>query len=305
MWQPGLEGSDLIGRFHWLAVASLGSVSGPRGAALSIAWRGWPVVLRGQLFDAVERPGAQQVLRRPEFDQSRLGAFADAVWGRPIDGGSVQVSGSVGSSRVEALAMKETFRRDLAAVHAEWSVERSRGRLGAVLEGDVSASAGRTDGESWAQTQAGGRVTVRAWKLGLRVAGRLGETSGTPTRFDLFSVGGAPSSLFPEALDRNRLTVAALPADVQVGRRIEEWRADLMPREFPMSLFYERARAWTPGLEKPEPVILYGAEMRFDDSRASGIAIGSFDFFAGIARIRSRTPAFASTRLYAGIVYRP
>ena len=58
-----------------------------------------------------------------------------------------------------------------------------------------------------------------------------------------------------------------------------------------------------PGFWKP--VALYGAEMRSDDSRVPGNAIGSFDFFAGIARIRSRAPVFASRRLYAGIVYRP
>src|SRR6202030_1741306 len=98
-----------------------------------------------------------------------------------------------------------------------------------------------------------------------------GQTNGNPTRFDLFSVGGAPSSLFPESLDRDRMTAPALPADAQGGRRIEDCRADLMLREFPMSLFYERARAWTPGFEKPEPVALYGAEMRFDDSRAPGL----------------------------------
>jgi hypothetical protein len=45
--------------------------------------------------------------------------------------------------------------------------------------------------------------------------------------------------------------------------------------------------------------------MRFDESLLCLPALGSFDFYAGVARIESRTPSFQSTRLYAGVVYHP
>jgi hypothetical protein len=149
-------------------------------------------------------------------------------------------------------------------------------------------------------------LTALVWKFKLRVTGRFGQTFGSPTRFDLFSIGGSPTSMLPEGLDRNRLASPALPAHVQVGRKVEDWRLDLVvPYSMPASLFYERARAWTSDEGKPDAVKLYGAEMRFDGSLVPFNALGSFDFYAGIARIESLVPSFKSTRLYTGIVYHP
>ena len=139
----------------------------------------------------------------------------------------------------------------------------------------------------------------------LRLSGHLGQTSGSPTRFDVFWVGGAPSSVLPEGIDRNRLLLPALPAAVQIGRRLSDWRAELSPHFMPMSLFYERSRAWTSGAEIPDPVNTYGAELRFDESLLPFAALGSFEFYAGVARSQSQTPHFAKTWFYTGIVYHP
>jgi hypothetical protein len=304
--QAGLEGSDVIGRWHWIALGSVGTVSGPRGGTISLAYRGWPVIVRGQIFDALERPGAQSVVHRPEFDQARLGGFAEGLWQRSIDGGQLRVSVGAGSSRVEALASNDVFRRDVGSARLEGLVERSRGRGGVSLDWDLTGSTGRTDGSDWTQTLGNARLTALAWIIKLRLTGRLGQTSGSPTRFDLFSIGGSPTSMLPEGLDRNRLPSPALPSHVQIGRKVEDWRLDLVvPYSMPASLFYERARAWTSGAVKPDAVKLYGAEMRFDGSLLPFNALGSFDFYAGIARIESRAPSFKSTRLYTGIVYHP
>jgi hypothetical protein len=303
--QIGAEGSDVIGRWHWLALGSVGSVSGPRGGSGSAAYRGWPVTVRAQIFDAIEKPGSQDVLARPEFDQSRRGAFAEGLWQRPFDGGELRLSAGGGTSRVEALASQEVFRRDLATVRVEGSLERSRGRRGVIFDWDFTGSLGRTDGFNWSQALARARGTALLGKIKLRLSGRLGQTSGQPTLFDLFSVGGAPSSIFPEGLDRNRLFVPALPAATQFGRKTAGWRAEIAPYSLPMLLFFERPNAWTSDEGKPPAVKVYGAEMRFDVSLLPLNSLGTFDFYAGIARIDSRQPSFASTRLYAGIVYHP
>jgi WD40-like Beta Propeller Repeat len=303
--QIGAEGSDVIGRWHWLALGSVGSVSGPRGGSGSAAYRGWPITVRAQIFDAIEKPGSQNVLARPEFDQSRRGAFAEGLWQRPFDGGELRLSAGGGTSRVEALASQEVFRRDLATVRVEGSVERSRGRRGVIFDWDFTGSLGRTDGFNWSQALARARGTALLGKIKLRLSGRLGQTSGQPTLFDLFSVGGAPSSIFPEGLDRNRLFVPALPAATQFGRKTADWRAEIAPYSLPMLLFFERPNAWTSEEGKPPAVKVYGAEMRFDVSLLPLNSLGTFDFYAGIARIDSRQPSFASTRLYAGIVYHP
>jgi hypothetical protein len=103
----------------------------------------------------------------------------------------------------------------------------------------------------------------------------------------------------------NRLRIPALPADVQTGRKVEDWRTELSPYEFPMSLFYQRTRAWSSTQEKPPAVRIYGAELRFDESLLRSLVLGSFDFYTGVARIESREPSFAGTRFYAGVVYHP
>jgi hypothetical protein len=169
----------------------------------------------------------------------------------------------------------------------------------------LAGSAGRTDGAGWRQGLAGARVTALLGNIQLRFSGHLGETGGRPTRFDLFGLGGAPSSILPEGLDRNRFLEPALPARTQSGRRLEQWRAELAPRSLPMSIFYERARARTRGGDAPDFVRVYGAEIKLDESFLPIRIVGSFDFYAGFARITSQTPRFASTRLYSGIVYHP
>ncbi len=304
-FQAGLEGSDVIGRFQWIALGSVGNVAGPRGGSLSSAYRRWPVAIRAALFTALERPGAQEVLLRPEFDQDRRGGFVEGQWQRALDGGEIRLSLGGGSTRVEALDSDKTFRRDVAAVRTGGSLERSRGHFGAILDWDIAGSSGRTDGSSWSQALAGGRLTALAGKIKLRLSGHRGEMSGSPTQFDLFSIGGAPSSILPEGVDLNRLRNPALPAHVQIGRKAEDWRTELSPYEFPMSLFYQRTRAWSSTEGKPDAVRIYGAELRFDESLLRSLVLGSFDFYAGVARIESREPSFASTRLYAGVVYHP
>src|SRR5262249_6055901 len=139
----------------------------------------------------------------------------------------------------------------------------------------------------------------------LRLSGRVGQTSGEPNRFDLFSIGGSPSSIFPESLDRNRLFIPALPAATQVGRKVVDWRIEFARYTLPLLLFYERSNSSTSGESKPTAVETYGAEIRYDVSLLPLNSLGPFDFYAGIARIDSRQPSFASTRGYAGIVYHP
>jgi len=304
-FQAGLEGSDVIGRWQWIALGSVGSVSGPRGGSGSAAYRGWPVSLRAQIFDAIEKPGEQNVLPRPEFDQSRRGIFAEGLWQRPIDGGELRLSAGLGSSRVEALNPQEVFRRDLATARIEGSIERSRGRWGIIVDWNFTGSVGRTDGGDWSQELAGARITALLSRIKLRFSGRAGQTNGEPNRFDLFSIGGSPSSIFPEGFDRNRLFIPALPAATQFGRKVADWRVEFARYSLPLLLFYERSNSWTSAESKPPAVEIYGAEIRYDVSLLPLNSLGTFDFYAGIARIDSRQPSFASTRLYAGIVYHP
>ncbi|HEY6064735.1 MAG TPA: hypothetical protein VIY96_01175 [Thermoanaerobaculia bacterium] len=304
-WQIGVEGSDVIGRLDWIALGSIGNEAGPRGASLAASYRGLPVTLAAHAFFAREKPGSQRVVRRREFDQDRAGGFLEASWWRPFSGGRVRVDAGGGWTRVDPLAGGDRFDRSLLTLRARASARRLRGKSGFGLDLDLSGSSGWTDGGSWRQWLARGGASGFFPLARISASGRYGDTSGSPTRFDVFSVGGAPSSVLPAGLDRNRIELAALPAFVQTGGRVESARAELELRGLPVVFYGERLRAWNEGARKPRPVRVFGAEFRIDERFLPVAFSAELSFYAGVAKIRSTSPRFESTRGYAGLLYRP
>jgi hypothetical protein len=304
-WQIGVEGSDVVGQLDWLAAGSVGNDAGPRGASVAVSYRGLPVALSAHGFFAREKPGSQRVVRQPEFDQDRVGGFLEGSWWRPFSGGRVRVDAGGGASRVEPLAGGDEIDRSLVSLRARASARRVRGRTGFGFELDGSGSTGWTGGNSWSQFLAGGGASVFLPSVRISAFGRYGDTSGSPTRFDVFSVGGAPSAVLAAGLDRNRVELAALPAFVQTGERVESVRGEIGPSGIPIVLFGERLRAWTPGAGKPDPVRVFGAELRIDERMLPVAFSGELAFYAGVAKVRSSSPRFDSTRGYAGLLYRP
>ena len=166
---------------------------------------------------------------------------------------------------------------------------------------DASGSFGGTSGGSWQQVRAEGRAIGWLGPVRLSFAGRWGDTGGSPTRFDVFSLGGASSSILPPGLDRNRVESPALPDATQTGRRTDGWRAEATLSI--LTLYAERARAFD-APAAPPPVEVYGGELRFGRLVPADFGEG-LDLYAGVAKIRSRAPAFDTWRGYAGLIYRP
>jgi hypothetical protein len=302
--QLGLDASDVLGRLHWLAAASVGDAAGPRGGTLAAAYRGLPVDLSAQLFSAIEKPGRQSLVLRPELDQERLGGYLGLSWSRELPAGRVRVDGGGGATRVDAFSERRRFARALGGIEGELTLRRTRGRSGVGLTLDGAGSLGSTDGGSWRQVAGGIRVQgITAWAT-LAAAARFGETGGSPTRFDLFAIGGGPATILPPGLDRNRIESPALPADVQRGERFSAYRAELATASFPLVLYGEWLRAWNKGSEPPDFVRVAGAELRLERLIPAEFN-RSLTFRLGIARILSETPRFRSTRAYASLVYRP
>jgi hypothetical protein len=304
-WQVGVEGSDVVGRLDWVAAASVGNAAGPRGGSVALTWRGFPVALSAHVFSARERPGRQRLVHRPELDSDRTGGFLDASWGRTFSGGRLRLDAGGGASRVQPLSGGKDFDRALFSIRGRAASRSIRGKTGFGVELDGSGSAGRTDRRSWNQFLAGAGLSAFFPVARISAFGRFGDTGGSPTRFDLFSVGGAPSAVLPEGLDRNRVELAALPAAVQTGERVESVRGEAAFRGFPLVLYGERLRAWTPGAAKPDPVRVVGAEIRIDERSLPISVSGDLSLYAGVAKIRSSSPRFDSVRGYAGLLYRP
>jgi hypothetical protein len=310
-WQAGAEGSDVVGRLGWIAAAAAGNAAGPRGGTVALRWSGLPLSLSAQIFSALEKTGSQRLAARPDLEEERRGGAVEAIaraalpWGG-IRGGAYGAATRVRAygeaARLGAIGRDMTFSRALAGAYGRIDWRRFRGKSGVSLALDAGGQIGRTDGASWTSRWAGVSAGGSLSGLSLSVAGRAGATGGSPTAFDLFAVGGAPSALIPAAVDRNRIDSPALPAAAQSGERFEGFRAELSASGAPVLLYAERWRAWSG--EKPVPLRLEGVEIKLERLIPLDLP-EAFSFYVGAARVRSLTPRFDSVRGYAGLVYRP
>lgn len=297
--QIGLDGADVLGRLHWLAAASLGDAAGPRGGTALAAYRGLPVEIEVQLFSAIEKPGNQSLVARPAFDQERRGGFLGATWRRVLPAGRVSVEAGGGATHVTAFSDGRQFERALGSLRGELALRGTRGGYGFSVGLDAVGSLGSTDGFSWSQVAGGARAAAIAPFASLAVSARGGDTGGSPSRFDLFAIGGAPSTILPPGLDRNRVENPALPADLQSGERFTAYRAELGLAAVPLVLYGEWLR--TGNLDF---VRVAGGEVRLE--RLVPAEFGrNLTFRLGLARILSETPRLRSTRAYAAFIYRP
>jgi hypothetical protein len=297
--QLGVDGDDVLGRLHWLAAGSIGDAAGPRGGAIAAAYRGLPVALTLQLFSAIEKPGRQSLVQRPELDQQRYGFYAAAAWRRELPAGYVRLEAGGGVTHVEAFTLENVFHRSLGGLAGELAWRRTRDRWGFGLSADFAGTAGSTDGRGWTQGRAGGRLAgISPWGT-LAGAAHFGDTGGSPTGFDVFAIGGGPSTILPPGLDRNRVENPALPAGLQSGERFAAYRAELGVAAIPLILYGEWLR--TGDLEF---VRVAGGELRLE--RLVPAEFGrNLTFRLGLARILSETPRIRSTRAYASLIYRP
>ena len=218
--------------------------------------------------------------------------------------GRLELSGGAGGTRVEALDSGRVFARALGSAAARLVYRRTRARSGFAAAVGAGGSAGVTAGQSWSQWSAGGRLSgILPWAT-VSAAGRLGDTGGSPSLFDLYTVGGAESAILPPGLDTNRLHSPALPADVQVGKRFEALRTELEASAVPVAVYAEWLRAWDPAAGRPDPVRVAGAEVRLE--RLIPAEYGrTVSFHVGAGWIVSGEPSIRAVRGYAQLVYRP
>ncbi len=302
--QLGVDGGDVLGRLHWLAAGSVGNTPGPRGGAIAAAWRGLPFMVSLQLFSALEKPGRQSLAPRPALDVERRGGYFEAAWARAFDWGRLEADGGEGVASYDALATGRDFGRALGNARLRAVYRRTRGRWGGGIDLEAAGSVGETDGRGWSQAAGNARL-FGVTPIGTFSAGaRWGDTGGRPTRFDVFTIGGSPSTILPPGFDRNRIESRALPYAVQLGEKFEAYRAEAEASAWPLVLYGEWLRAWNPGFARPDPVRVAGAEARLE--RLIPAEFGrSISFRVGAAWIQSAAPRFDTVRGYADLIFRP
>ncbi len=302
--QLGVDGGDVLGRLHWLAAASVGNTPGPRGGTLAAAWRGLPFTVSLQAFSALEKPGRQSLAPRPELDVKRWGGYFEASWNRSFAWGRLEADGGEGVASYDVPATGREFSRALGTARLRAVYRRTRGRWGAGIGVEATGSVGETDGRGWSQAAGGARLFGITPLATISAGARWGDTGGRPTRFDVFAVGGSPSTILPPGFDRNRIESRALPFAVQLGDKFDAYRAEAEAAGFPLVLYGEWLRAWSLQGARPEPVRVAGAEARLE--RLIPAEYGrSVTFRVGAAWIESTAPRFSTVRGYADLVFRP
>ncbi|HSP13337.1 MAG TPA: hypothetical protein VLV78_01145 [Thermoanaerobaculia bacterium] len=262
--EVGVRIGDVIGRLDTLALGSIGSENAQRGAAIVSTWRGWPVVLSGNLFTAddrlVKRNGLE--VRGSWRTQRPLGSFsiaAGGLTGRPLDIGFLQAAGA-------RRQIFPSWRAD-----EELLLWGERGSL-AHYRGVVSASV------------KGGAF---------RIAGRYqhDESRGSSG----VDVGGLQSSILPHSAIPNRIFDPALPIGTLSGRHYDGARIEATLPILPATAFYQHHRT------ESGSVALAGLELAFASGSVPLLRLPALDMTAGVARIldeplRNRTEWWLAMR---------
>lgn len=302
--QGGVQASDILGRFDLTAFLSAGDRAGPWGGSIAAAWRGWPVAVGGQAFYARERPGDQRLAARPALDQDRVGVLLQASLSRQVGAGRFAFAAGAGGTRVTPDADgAESFTRALGFASAEVHATRSRGSRAIGFDLSLGVRSGRTGGLSW--TQSCGTLSARGSVASFWGRARImaGTTSGDPTAYDLFAIGGSPAVILPPEIDRNRIDVPALPEATIQGEHLEAARVDLGYGTLPVAIYAERL--WAFADRRGDPVTVAGIEARADASVLPIAVGGRLEAYAGVARVTCDTPELADVTAYAGLSYRP
>jgi hypothetical protein len=158
------------------------------------------------------------------------------------------------------------------ALRVEHSPVVAGGML-APLSLEVEGHAGTTDDASWSRARGGASIGLAAGGRALEVSIDAGSTGSSTPWQEQFEIGGARSSLQPEAARSNLVEAPALPAGILRGSSFASARVDL------------RAGGWLPAL--------FAQRIDVDvDSGDDGVSIAGLEWVLAVASMPvARVPA--------------
>lgn len=306
----GVRSGDLIGRLDVLALGALGSPGAPRGGTLAGAWRGGPgpVTWEAQLFDVrqdtsrqaapvglMSGPAAAAALAA--LDLERRGTAAGLAWNRQGVGQRFDLALGLVWQRLLADAAAPPISpppdasEAIASAAGAYRLYRRHGlwRLDAALDGRLAAGRDwQRGGADWTREGAGERLAVARHDLRLAAEWRRDGSQDVRQAFDLYQLGGGPTSLLPAAAMAERILSPALPAAALLGAEHEEERLELDPGSLPLPLFWERHRLWGGGvLARPAEVTLGGLEFRLTVAPIPLVRLPAVELRVGAAHLFS------------------
>jgi len=271
-------GGDAVGRLEGSIGGGWGWRGGTAGGAAAVRGRDFSfadIVARG--YGLAERPGSQAREARPERDRDRFGVEAVFERRRLVDHGATALSGGLLLERTNPKP-GDGFSRWFGHFEGEARYGKRGETWGGSAAMTFSSAAGRSGPLGWELLRAGFELAARTPAGRLSAFAEEGRTFGTPSRFDLFTVGSALGTFSPEG-DRLFLSAApALPAALSAGDSLEARRVE-----------------WAPA----GPLVLHGSAQRTSGSwiRVAGVDLrialenfplqlgGRMELLLGISRV--------------------
>lgn len=285
----GVRVGDLVGRFEVLALGAIGDPGDLRGAALVATSRRLPVELGVHAYDLREGGFADA-----EVEMQRRGFEVSAAYA--VDQGMRRL-GLRGGVLVDEARDLDRDRR-LAFLEADGGLRFTRGRCWLRPSVGVAATArlGGADGPDLRRFGVGVAAGAGRHLIELGWTRREAQGGDLAPVDELATVGGAPSSLTPGALDIGWAANPALPRGALVGEVVESHHVRLSPAFLPVTLLAERHRA-----DRGEWVELVGAEWRIGLDRMPLVRLPQLEARVGVAEILDG-PLGRETRWWAGLV---
>jgi hypothetical protein len=284
----GVRGGDVVGRIDWLALGSISVNGWPDGEALAATWRGWPVAVGLHLFRVEELPTAtESVPRRGSLlDLDRRGFELSASRDWQWSGGSLDLAGRALWDRVRPVPHDVELDQRLFSLTGAWGGYRrwDRWRVQPALSAHYEAGHTEQAG-SWARWGGAARLGLTHDDTRLALSWRRDSSRDLSFPFDGYQLGGAETSLLPESVLANRVSVPALPVGTRLGTDHEGERAELTLGFLPAPVFYERHRVWGFGEPRGDWLTLAGMEYRFRLGPMPVVRLPPFDLRVGVARI--------------------
>jgi hypothetical protein len=300
----GVRAGDVVGRLDALALGSIADAAGPQGGTLAGAWRGWPVALSAQIFDATERP-SQQPREVPglgeSLDAQRIGVELEGTWQHQWLAGGLELGGGAYVGRAEPPDQASQNQR-LGFVHARVASLPSRGLWRFPASASARFDAGRTGKDSWHRLRGAFEVGVLRRSTGLVLAWQRASVSGAVSDLDRLQLGGVPSSILPDAVLAGRILVPPLPAGTLVGDEYEGQKAMLLLGGLPLS--FERHRMWSQDQARGDWLRLVGLEWDVTGDPMPLVRLPGFHFIVGVAYILDQ-PFKDVTQGWIGLAWRP
>ncbi len=319
----GLRSGDLLGRLDLLALGAVGSPGAPRGGTLAGTWRGGPLEWGAQLFDVREDPSRQAApvaggapvggaaaaaaagpagaTGLEALDLERRGAAAALGWSHQDAGQHLDLGMSLLWQRLlpdvaDLPAAGTAASEGLATVDGTYRFSRRFGlwRLGSSVGGRLAA--GRTGDDTWSRFGGEAGLSLAHQDVRLAVGWRRDGSRGATRVFDLYQLGGSPTSLLPAAALAERIVSPALPVATLLGAELEAERVELDPGFLPLPLFWERYRMWAgagvgaggvggAGLARPAELTLGGLEYRLALAPYPLVRLPAVELRLGAARL--------------------